>query len=263
MLELGDTAGDLPARGPRSRPGNVRVRHRRVPVSVRAVATFAALADAVETLVRDGTVLAVEGDPLAAARVLLRRRLRELTLVSLDPGAAGDALVGAGCVTRLVVARTPGARTQEALVAGSVSLTEHTALGLTAGYAAGAAGLPCGLVGQGYVGTDLTFRTVRCPFTGRDLTAVPALTPDLAIVHAPRADRAGNVQLDGVPREVLYAAARSLVTVDEIVERVSGEVVPAHVVTTVAPAPAVPVGDREALAGGPARFGEWLAGVRA
>ena len=68
-------------------------------------------------------------------------------------------------------------------------------------YAAGASNLPFAIL-RGYIGTDLEPRTnvakVACPFTGEELTAVPAMRPDVGIVHAQRADRAGNVQLWGI-----------------------------------------------------------------
>src|SRR4029079_6267231 len=92
-------------------------------------------------------------------------------------------------------------------------------------YAAGASGMPCALM-RGYRGTDLVAHTrvapVACPFTGEELVAVPALAPDVAIVHAQEADRAGNVQLWGIPgvqKEAVLAARRSLVTVERIVDR--------------------------------------------
>uniref|UniRef100_UPI0024836B92 CoA-transferase n=1 Tax=Pseudonocardia pini TaxID=2758030 RepID=UPI0024836B92 len=106
---------------------------------------------------------------------------------------------------------------------------------------------------------------VRCPFTGEELTAVPALAPELAIVHAQRADRAGNVQLTGpvgMQREAVFAARRSLVTVDEVVETLppGGIVLPGFAVSAVAEVPA------RATWGGAADragFTAWLAEVRA
>jgi glutaconate CoA-transferase subunit A len=230
---------------------------------------ISALADAVDSLVRDGAEVALEGAvPLAVGRELLRRRTRDLTLISLDPGPVGDALVGAGRVVRLVLARTAGPRIRDALVAGwpiPVELEEHTQGGMVAGYAAGAAGLPFGILRGGYVGTDLAAYTrvesVTCPFTGEELTAVPALAPDLAIVHAPRADRAGSVQLTGTAREAVLAARRSLVTVDELVDELPGAGLPGFAVTAVAEVRAEAPPDWTGLAGERARFTNWLAGV--
>ncbi len=79
---------------------------------------------------------------------------------------------------------------------------------------------------RGYVGTDLpkmtdTIAPITCPFTGEKLMAVPALRPDVAIVHAQQADRRGNVALwgiTGIQKEAVLSAQRSVVTVEEVVE---------------------------------------------
>ena len=95
---------------------------------------------------------------------------------------------------------------------------------MAAAYAAGAANLPFGVL-RGYRGGDLPAHTrvasITCPFTGEELAAVPAHRPDVGIVHAQQADRRGNVQLWGilgVQKEVVLASARSIVTVEEIVD---------------------------------------------
>ena len=114
-------------------------------------------------------------------------------------------------------------------------------------YAAGAADLPCAVM-RGYVGTDLMAHTtvapITCPFTGERLMAVPALRPDVAIVHAQEADREGNVQLWGIPgvqKEAVLASQRSLVTVERIVDelepRPGGIAIPGWVIAAVAEAP--------------------------
>jgi glutaconate CoA-transferase subunit A len=107
--------------------------------------------------------------------------------------------------------------------------------------------MPCAIM-RGYVGTDLekiaNVKPVVCPFTGEQLMAVPALRPDVAIVHAQEADRAGNVQLWGIPgvqKEAVLSADRSLVTVerfvDELEPRPGGVVIPGWVIDAVAEAP--------------------------
>src|SRR3954471_1302374 len=116
-------------------------------------------------------------------------------------------------------------------------------------YVAGASNLPFAVL-RGYIGTELmdcsstTVATIECPFTGEELAAVPAIRPDVGVVHAQRADREGNVQLwgiTGVQKEIVLASARSLVTVEEIVdelEPVPGAIIlPGWVVTAVAAAP--------------------------
>jgi glutaconate CoA-transferase subunit A len=115
-------------------------------------------------------------------------------------------------------------------------------------YVAGASGLPFAVL-RGYAGTDLPDHTsnvapIDCPFTGENLTAVAALRPDVTIIHAQQADRAGNVQLwgiVGVQKEAVLAAHRAVVTVEEIVDelepRPGGIVLPSWVVTAVAEVP--------------------------
>jgi glutaconate CoA-transferase subunit A len=102
---------------------------------------------------------------------------------------------------------------------------------------------------RGYVGTDLpaqtdTIKPITCPFTGEVLTAVPALSPDVTIIHAQRADRKGNVQMWGilgVQKEAVLAAKRSLITVEEIVDSLDPKpqevVLPSFATTYVAVAP--------------------------
>src|SRR5207244_3704059 len=125
-----------------------------------------------------------------------------------------------------------------------LELEEHSHAGMAAAYAAGAANLPFGVL-RGYAGNDLAGRTavrwIDCPFTGDRLAAVRAIRPDVGIIHAQQADRAGNVQLwgiGGVQKETVLAAARSIVTVEEIVDelvpRPQAVVLPSWTVTAVA-----------------------------
>jgi glutaconate CoA-transferase subunit A len=115
-------------------------------------------------------------------------------------------------------------------------------------YVAGASGLPFAVL-RGYNGTGLaevtaTIAPITCPFTGQTLTAVSALRPDVAVIHAQRADRAGNVQLwgiTGVQKEAVLSSERAVVTVEEIVDvldpRPDAVVLPAWTVTYVAQVP--------------------------
>jgi glutaconate CoA-transferase subunit A len=115
---------------------------------------------------------------------------------------------------------------------------------MAAAWAAGAARLPFGLV-RGYRRTDMSPpATVRCPFTGEELAAVPAHRPDVGIIHAQRADRRGNVQLWGilgVQKEAVLASVHSIVTVEEVVDELDARpgaiVLPHWVIGAVAPAP--------------------------
>ncbi|MGH9082363.1 MAG: CoA transferase subunit A [Acidimicrobiales bacterium] len=220
------------------------------------------LADAIGTLVHDGDCVAMEGFthliPFAAAHEMIRQRRRDLTLVRLTPDLIYDQLIGMGCASRLVFswAGNPGVgslhRFRDAVEHRwpcPLETVEHSHAGLTNRYVAGAAGLPFAVL-RGYAGTGLEERSraevapIECPFTGEHLTAVPALNPDVAVVHAQRADRRGNVQMwgiTGVQKEAVLAASRSLVTVEEVVDvldpRPGAVVLPSWIVTAVAQVP--------------------------
>lgn len=225
------------------------------------MARIVSLSEGVAELVRDGDVVAMEGFthliPFAAGHEIIRQERRGLTLVRMTPDVIYDQLIGMGCASRLVFSwgGNPGVgslhRFRDAVQNGwpvPLELEEHSHAGMANRYVAGASGLPFAVL-RGYRGTDLSRHTanikpITCPFTGEELTAVPALRPDVAIVHAQRADRAGNVQMwgiTGVQKEAVLAADRSLVTVEEIVDRldpVPGQVVlPTWAVTAVAAAP--------------------------
>ena len=123
-------------------------------------------------------------------------------------------------------------------------IEEHDHAGMAAAYAAGAANLPFGVL-RGYLGSDLPkyssrIKFIECPFTGERLAAVAAIRPDVAIIHAQQADRRGNVLLwgvVGVQKEAVLAARRSIVTVEEIVDRLDAPpnaiVLPSWVVSAV------------------------------
>lgn len=224
------------------------------------MADLVSLREAVAALVRDGDTVALEGFthliPHAAGHELIRQGRRDLTLVRMTPDLVYDQLIGMGSARGLVFSwgGNPGVgslhRFRDAVEHGwpaPLELVEHTHAGMAAAYAAGAANLPFGTL-RGYRGTDLVARTmvatVTCPFTGEELTAVPAHRPDVAIVHAQRSDERGNVQLwgiTGVQREAVLAASRSIVTVEEIVPRLEPRpgavVLPSWVVDAVALAP--------------------------
>jgi glutaconate CoA-transferase subunit A len=224
------------------------------------MAEIASLSDAVREFVADEQVVALEGFthliPHAAAHELIRQGRRELTLVRMTPDVIYDQLIGMGCARKLVFSwgGNPGVgslhRLRDAVEngwPGPLELEEHSHAGMAAAYAAGAANLPFGVL-RGYAGTDLVEHTrvafVDCPFTGERLAAVPAHRPDVAIIHAQQADRDGNVQLwgiTGVQKEVVLAARRSIVTVEEIVDRFDSRpgavVLPSWVIDAVACVP--------------------------
>ncbi len=205
------------------------------------MAKIVSLPQAVSELVHDGDTVALEGFthliPFAAGHEIIRQRRRDLTLVRMTPDLVYDQMIGAGCASRLVFSwgGNPGVgslhRMRDALATGwpaPLQIEEHSHAGMANRYVAGASGLPFAVL-RGYVGTDLpyhtpTISTVECPFTGERLAAVAALNPDVTVVHAQRADRAGNVQLwgiVGVQKEAVLAAERALVTVEEVVDELS------------------------------------------
>jgi glutaconate CoA-transferase subunit A len=225
------------------------------------VAEIVSLTAAVESAIHDGDTVAMEGFthliPHAAGREVIRQRLRNLTLIRMTPDVIYDQLIGAGCARKLVFSwgGNPGVgslhRFRDAVEnswPAPLEIEEHSHAGMANRYVAGASGLPFAVL-RGYSGTGLarqsgSIRDITCPFTGERLTAVAALTPDVAVIHAQRADRAGNVQfwgITGVQKEAVLAARRSVVTVEEIVPeldpRPGAVVLPAWTVSYVATAP--------------------------
>jgi glutaconate CoA-transferase, subunit A len=224
------------------------------------VAEVTTLNEGIAALVHDGDSVALEGFthliPFAAGHEVIRQGRRDLELIRMTPDLIYDQMIGMGCARRLVFsyAGNPGVgslhRLRDAIEndwPAPLELEEHTHAGMANRYAAGAARLPFAVL-RGYTGTDLEPRTnvkpISCPFTGEVLNAVPALRPDVSIVHAQRADRRGNVQLwgiVGIQKEALLAADRSLVTVEEIVDeldpRPGAIVIPTWAITAVAAAP--------------------------
>jgi len=195
------------------------------------------LAQAVE-IIRDGDTVAMEGFthliPHAAGHEVIRQRKKRLTLIRMTPDLIYDQLIGMGCAEKLVFSwgGNPGVgslhRLRDAVENGwpnPLALEEHSHAAMANAYEAGAAGLPCAIF-RGYVGVDLPkvnprIKRVTCPFTGEQLAAVPAHRPDVTVVHALKADRDGNVLLEGivgVQKEAVLAAKRAIVTVEEVVD---------------------------------------------
>jgi glutaconate CoA-transferase subunit A len=219
------------------------------------------LAEAIDRHVRDGACVALEGFthliPFAAGHEIIRQGRRGLHLVRMTPDLVYDQLIGMGCAARLTFSwgGNPGVgslhRLRDAVEHGwpaVLELDEHTHAGLAAAYCAGAARLPFGLL-RGYLGTDLAtanprIRSIECPFTGERLAAVPAVNPDVTILHAQRADRRGNVAIEGIvgaQREAAFAARALVVTVEQIVDELppamNGIVLPHWMVSAVAHCP--------------------------
>jgi len=225
------------------------------------VAEFSTLHDAIRDLVPDGATVAMEGFthliPFAAGHEMIRQGKRDLTLIRMTPDVIYDQLIGVGSARKLVFSwgGNPGVgslhRFRDAVEHGYPSpleLEEHSHAGMAARYVAGASGLPFAVL-RAYVGSDLVKHTevasILCPFTGEELAAVPALNPDVTVIHAQQADRQGNVGMwgiTGVQREAVLGARASIVTVEEIVDELSyrgpnNVVLPSWTITAVACVP--------------------------
>jgi len=207
------------------------------------MARISSLAEAIEATVRDGDTLAVEGFthliPHAAGHEIIRQRRKNLTLIRMTPDLIYDQLIGMGCVSKLVFSwgGNPGVgslhRFRDAVENGwphKLEIEEHSHAAMANAYEAGAAGLPLAVF-RGYIGTDLPkvnskIKSITCPFTGEKLAAIPSHRPDVAVIHAQRADRAGNVMIEGVlgvQKEAVLASKRSVVTVEEIVDELPAD----------------------------------------
>ena len=202
------------------------------------MARFLDLAAAVEETVRDGDTVAMEGFthliPFATGHEVIRQQRRDLTLIRMTPDLIYDQMIGMGCAAKLVFSwgGNPGVgsthRIRDAVENAwprPLALEEHSHAAMANAYDAGAANLPFAVF-RGYIGVDLPkvnpqIRHVTCPYTGEQLATVPAIRPDGGIIHALRADREGNVLLEGITgcqKEVVLASKRTIVTVEEIVD---------------------------------------------
>jgi glutaconate CoA-transferase subunit A len=219
------------------------------------------LAEALAQHVRDGQSVALEGFthliPFAAGHELIRQGRRQLHLIRMTPDLVYDQMIGAGCARALTFSwgGNPGVgslhRLRDAVENGwpvPLEIVEHSHAGMAAGYTAGASHLPFGML-RGYIGTDLarenrSIRSVTCPYTGEAIATVPAVNPDVTIIHAQKADRRGNVLLRGIvgaQKEAALAAKTLVVTVEEIVDDLEAPmnaiVLPGWVVTAIACVP--------------------------
>jgi glutaconate CoA-transferase, subunit A len=196
------------------------------------------LADAVSRFVKDGQTVAMEGFthliPFAAGHEVIRQARRDLMLVRMTPDIIYDQMIGMGCARGVVFSwgGNPGVgsihRFRDAIQNDwprPLAIREHSHADMAGRYQAGASGLPFSVL-RGYVGSDLPkhndhIRTITCPFTGEKLAATPAINPDVAVIHAQRADRKGNVMITGIvgiQKEAVLAAKNAIVTVEELVD---------------------------------------------
>jgi glutaconate CoA-transferase subunit A len=202
------------------------------------MAEFLTLQDAVARHVRAGQSVALEGFthliPFAAGHEIIAQGITDLTLIRMTPDLLYDQMIGCGCARRLVFSwgGNPGVgslhRFRDAVERGwpkPLEIEEHSHSAMAHAYAAGASGMPSAFF-RGYAGSDLPkvnarIKSIACPFTGEILAAVPALRPDVTVIHAQKADREGNVLVAGiigVQKEAVLAATRAIATVEEVVD---------------------------------------------
>ena len=194
--------------------------------------------DAVAALVHDGDVVAIEGFThlicFAAGHEIIRQRKRDLTLARLTPDLIYDQMVAAGTARKLVFSwlGNPGVgglhairRRIENADPAPLELEEYSHFGMVGRYTAGASNLPFFPL-RSYFETDLPkanplIRQIKSPYGDETVYAVPPLRPDVTVVHAQRADAAGDTQMWGLlgcQKEAAFAAERLIVVVEELVD---------------------------------------------
>lgn len=192
------------------------------------------IADAVREHVPSGSFVFVggfgQGVPFALGREIIRQGVTGLTLCRTGADILFDLLVAAGAASEIIVGwfGNPGLGLshicRRAQRDGGLVIDETSNFGLLLRLEAAAMGvpfLPTRTLDGGDLPTVAERATITCPFTGEQLQAVPALRPDLALIHAQRADRAGNVQMWGITGDTLTgarAARRVICSVEEIVD---------------------------------------------
>lgn len=206
------------------------------------MAKFLPLPQAVAENLHDGDSVAFEGFthliPTAAAHEAIRQGCKDLTLIRMTPDLIYDQMIGMGMARKAIFsyAGNPGVgllrRLRDAVENGfphALEIEEHSHAAMANAYEAGAAGLPCAIF-RGYRGAGLAevnpnIKSVTCPFTGERLAAVPSVRPDVTFIHAQKANRKGDVLIEGIigiQKEAVLAARRAVVTVEEMVDDFDG-----------------------------------------
>jgi glutaconate CoA-transferase, subunit A len=193
------------------------------------------LSEAVSKFVKDGDVVYAAGFthliPFAAGHEIIRQHRRNLTLARATPDLIYDQMVAAGCARKVIFSYmgNPGVGSlrivRSEIEAGRLEWEEYSHFGMISRLQAGASGLPFMPMNQtGAVDLERAnplVKRVTDPYSGRELIAVPALNPDVAIVHVQRADKDGNAHLWGIlgeQKEVAFASKRVILSAEEIVD---------------------------------------------
>jgi len=184
--------------------------------------------------ITDGCVLAVPRDvsgvAMAATRALIRRGIKRLRLVTLPTSSLqADLFIGAGCVATVETSAVslgefgPAPRFTAAVLSGAIAVKDATCPALHAAFQAAEKGVPFiplrGLIGSDVLAHRPDWKVIKNPFGDDDpIVLLPAIKPDVALFHAPLADRAGNIWI-GRDRELAtmaHAAAKTVVTVERL-----------------------------------------------
>lgn len=193
------------------------------------------LQDAIAHHVKDGDTLYLAGFthliPFAAGHEIIRQKRKNLTLARATPDLVYDQMVAAGCASKVIFSYmgNPGVGSlrivRAALEAGELEWEEYSHFGMISRLQAGATGLPFMPMNPTAAGdlerSNPLYRTVTDPYSGQSVVVVPALKPDVAIVHVQRADAQGNAQIWGIigeQKEAAFAAERVILTAEEIVD---------------------------------------------
>jgi glutaconate CoA-transferase subunit A len=193
------------------------------------------LEDAVHRYVKDGDLVYAAGFthliPFAAGHEIIRQRKRELTLARATPDLIYDQMVAGGCASKVIFSYmgNPGVGSlrivRAEIEAGRLEWEEYSHFGMISRLQAGATGLPFMPMNPTAAGdlerANPSYRTVKDPYGGGDVVVVPALKPDVAIVHVQRADADGNAHIWGIigeQKEAAFASERVILTAEEIVD---------------------------------------------
>ncbi len=195
--------------------------------------------EAVEQYVKDGDTIVIEGFThlicFAAGHEIIRQKKKNLVACRLTPDLIYDQLIAAGCIRKVVFswAGNPGIgplyglrRAVENGYPRKVEIEEYTHFGMVARFIAGASKVPFmhlrAFSGSSLLQKNRNIKTIKCPYTGEVLATVPALNPEVAIIHVQRTDSLGNAQiwgLMGVQREAAFASQRVIIVAEELVEK--------------------------------------------
>jgi glutaconate CoA-transferase subunit A len=226
------------------------------------LAKFLPLQQAVAENLHDGDSVAFEGFthliPTAAAHEAIRQGFKDLTLIRMTPDLIYDQMIGMGMAKKVIFsyAGNPGVgllrRMRDAVENGwphAIETEEHSHAAMANAYEAGASGLPLavfrGYRGAGLAAVNPVIKSITCPFTGEVLAAIPSVRPDVTFIHAQKANRKGDVLVEGIvgiQKEAVLAAKRAVVTVEEVVEDFDGmhpnlTVLPGWTITAIAVVP--------------------------